>query len=257
MLLDTATAIDTPERVRFRHRLAGPGRRSGAWCLDAVVQAVLLSLFGSIAALFGVIGLDGVGMGGMLLAVFFVQWFYGAFFETLWSGRTPGKLAFKLRVVTESGAPARLSQLVLRNLLRGADFLPIGYGIGVLVMLVDPQLRRIGDQVAGTVVVDESQGDVLGSAPIRPPVSEEERRALPARVDLTREELAVIEELLRRRARMSDGRANELAELLTPALAEAVGLEVEGASPERLLVLAYARATGRDRVLDEPEAEAS
>jgi uncharacterized RDD family membrane protein YckC len=254
VLLDTTTAIDTPERVRFRHRLAGPGRRSAAWSLDAVVQVILLSLFGSVAALFGVVGLDGVGTGGMLLAVFFVQWFYGAFFEVLWSGRTPGKLAFKLRVVTESGAPARLPQLVLRNLLRGADFLPVGYGIGVFVMLLDGRLRRIGDQVAGTVVVDESQGDVLGSAPIRPPVSEEERRALPARVELTREELAVIEELLRRRAKMSDGRANELAALLAPALTDAIGFEApDGAGPERALVLAYARATGRDRVLEEPE----
>jgi len=249
VLLDTTTFIATPERVRFRHRIAGPGRRAAAWALDAVVQLVILVVCGTIVAILGGLGLDGVGSGGLLLVLFMLQWFYGAFFETVLAGRTPGKLALKLRVVTESGAPASLRAYVLRNLLKGADFLPVGYGIGVGVMLLDPSLRRIGDMVAGTIVVDENAGNMLNGVAIQPPVSEAERRALPARVDLRREEVRLIEEFLRRRARMSDERANELASMLAPALTQSFG--VEASTPERVVVLAYARATGRDRILEE------
>ncbi|MCB9675142.1 MAG: RDD family protein [Alphaproteobacteria bacterium] len=251
MLLDTTTSIATPERVRFRHRVAGPGRRFAAWALDAFVQSMVLVALASIVGALGAVGLEGFGTGALLVTIFLLQWFYGSFFESVLAGQTPGKLALSLRVVTDSGAPARVPQLVLRNLLKGADFLPVLYGVGVLVMLFDERLRRIGDLVAGTVVVDETLGTMLGSAPIEPPVTDEERRGLPARVDLTRDELGVIEEFLRRRARMSDERANELAELLAPALTTASGVEAE--TPERVLVLAYARATGRDRVLEGPQ----
>ncbi|MEZ4318125.1 MAG: RDD family protein [Myxococcota bacterium] len=249
MLLDTTTSISTPERVRFRHRIAGPGRRSVAWALDAFAQVSVLFVVLMVASLFQIVGLDGFGVGALLLALFTMQWLYGAFFETVLAGRTPGKMALKLRVVTESGAPARFPQYLLRNLLKGADFLPVGYGIGLLVMLGDRQQRRIGDMVAGTVVVDETTGQMLGSAPIQPPVSEDERRSLPAKVELTRDELGVIEEFLRRRPRMSRERANELAELLAPALTRTTGVEADTA--ERVIVLAYARATGRDRTLEE------
>ena len=198
---------------------------------------------------FEIVGLGGVSTGTLLVVLFLLQWFYGAFFETLLAGRTPGKALLKLRVVTDSGAPARVFQYVLRNLLKGADFLPFGYGIGVAVMAADSRLRRLGDLVAGTVVVDETASALLSDVPIHPPVTEAERRALPPRVDLTRAEVAAVETLLRRRSRLSDGRVEELSQLLAPALTEATG--VEAASHERVLVLAYARATGRDRALED------
>lgn len=244
MLLDTTSTIETPERVRFRHRVAGPGRRAAAWGIDVLIQAFALSLAGAVAAGFGVLGLGGAGMGAWLLGLFFVQWFYGAIFETVLAGRTPGKWAMRLRVVTGSGAPARLPQFVLRNLLRGADFLPAGYGVGVAVMTVDPSLRRLGDLVAGTVVVDERPTTVLDRAPISPPVSDAERQALPARVELTRDELAAIEAWLRRRSQLTPERAEELAALFAPAVA---GLGVDAPTAGRAITLAYARATGLDR----------
>jgi uncharacterized RDD family membrane protein YckC len=247
VLLDTTSQIDTPERVRFRHRIAGPGRRSAAWGLDALVQASGLALALAFASVFGLFGLGGVADGTFLVVLFFVQWFYGAVFETAMAGRTPGKWAMKLRVVTDSGAPATLPRFVIRNLLKGADFLPVLYGVGVLVMTLDPRLRRLGDLVAGTMVVDERPGAVLGSVPIEPPIRDDERQALPARVELGRDELAAIEELIRRRKRLGPERVEELAEDLGRVLAESPG--VIAPTWERTLTLAYARATGRDRAL--------
>ncbi|MFT4624166.1 MAG: putative RDD family membrane protein YckC [Myxococcota bacterium] len=246
MLLDTTATIETPERVRFQHRLAGPGPRAAAWLIDASVQLIVLSAVGAVLALvFSLTGLEGVGAGLWLVVLFVVEWFYGVFFETLLAGRTPGKLVLSLRTVRLDGSPGQFPDFLLRNLLRAADFLPVGFGLGVLCMVLDPRMRRLGDMVAGTVVIIEERTRVLGEVRIDPPVSEEERQALPARVDLTRAELDVIEALLRRRRSLSDARAEELAWLLGPQLSEATGIEAP--SWERVLTLAYARATGKDR----------
>jgi hypothetical protein len=86
---------------------------------------------------------------------------------------------------------------------------------------------------------------VLGDVIIEPPVTDDERQALPARVDLTRQELGIIEEFLRRRSTFSAERAEELAWLFGPALSERTG--ITASTWERVLTLAYARATGKER----------
>ena len=116
-------------------------------------------------------------------------------------------------------------------------------------MAIDPKLRRIGDLVAGTVVVAEDRSSVLGGVRIQPPVSEQERQALPPGVVLSNEELQVIEAFLRRRPQLSDDRAEELARLFGPVLAQRSGIDAP--THERVLTLAYARVTGRDRPADE------
>lgn len=244
--LDTTATVDTPERVRFRYRLAGPGQRAAAWVVDAVLQVVIASMVGLVLALVAVVpGLDGVGNGLLLLALFALQWLYGVFFEYTLSGRTPGKLLLELRVVRTDGSPARFPDLLLRNLLRTADFLPAFFGVGVLVMLADRRMRRLGDLVGGTVVVAEDKASVLGTVRIDPPVSEEERQAMPARIELRPDELEVLESFLRRRPQLSRELAEELAKWFAPELARRTGLVA--ASNERILSLAYARATGKDR----------
>ena len=99
--------------------------------------------------------------------------------------------------------------------------------------------------MAGTVVVTEDQAHVLGSVKIEPPISEEERQLLPQSVRLSNDELQVIEAFLRRRKRFTSERAEELASFFGPTLAERTGIEAN--TSERVLTLAYARATGRDR----------
>lgn len=248
MRLDTTAAIITPERVRFRYRVAGPGRRAAAWAVDAVIQALVLMFGGAIVAALSMIGFEGIGLGGFMVMLFTVQWFYGAFFETMLAGRTPGKLIVGLRVVTLEGAPAEVRQFVLRNLMNGADFLPLLFGVGVLVMTWDGSNRRIGDRVAGTVVVDEQAMAMGEGVVIDPPIQDEERRMLPAAMPLSIEEVRAIEDFLRRRDRFGDARARELASVLADPIRSAHQLAID--DPVRVLVLAWARATGRDRALD-------
>jgi uncharacterized RDD family membrane protein YckC len=232
--------------VRFRFRLAGPGQRAVAWGIDALIRMVLLLVF---AVLLSPILLfrdvQGMGIGALLVIVFLLEWGYGVAFETLLSGRTPGKLVLSLRVVREDGAPGRFPDFLLRNLLRVADYLPGLFAVGLGCMLLDRKLRRVGDLVAGTIVVVEARGRVLGEVVVDPPVSDEERQALPPRVDLSVEEVGLLEEFLRRRPYLGAERTEELAWLLGPALRERTGIEAP--TWERVLTLAYARATGRDR----------
>src|SRR6185436_12368723 len=130
-LLDTTATVDTPERVRFRYRLAGPGRRAVAWLIDSLVAGMVLGGLASVlGAMAGLPALQNVGFGLYLLVAFAMQWLYGAAFETVLAGRTPGKLALSLRVVKEDGGPAAFPEFLLRNLLRTADFLPLGFGLG-------------------------------------------------------------------------------------------------------------------------------
>ncbi|MEQ1503080.1 MAG: RDD family protein [Myxococcota bacterium] len=244
--IDTTATVETPERVSFRYRLAGPGQRVAALAIDLAVQLAAMIALGLFAALFTTVPTLGeIGTGVALVGVFAVQWLYGAVFETLTHGRTPGKAALELRVVKVDGAPAQFRDFLLRNLVRAADFLPFGYAVAAAVMAFDPRLRRLGDLVAGTVVIAEDKSSMLDGVRIDPPVSEEERQALPARIDLRPEEIEVIESFLRRRRSLSDERAEELANHFAPALVERTGIEAPTA--ERVLTLAYARVTGKDR----------
>lgn len=243
--MDTTAVVETPERVRFRTRLAGAGLRSAAWMLDVLVIFFLLCLVvvAVILVSFDPV-LGGLGQGALLVAWFLSEWGYFTIAETLMRGQTPGKWAMGIRVVRLDGSPGRFGDYVLRNLLRGVDG-AFAYLPGIVCMASDSRFRRLGDIVAGTIVVREKQARVLSSVQIVPPVSEEERQALPVSVVLKSEEIVLIEQFLRRRPLLSAGRAEEIACLLGPSLSERTG--VEAPTWERVLTLAYARASGRER----------
>lgn len=246
-LVDTVAEIDTPERVRFRYRLAGPGSRGVAYVLDLLIQGTVMAVAVALNAAFALFGevAAGAGVGLFLLVLFLLAWIYGAFFEWLWAGQTPGKWATGLRVVRSDGAPIGWSDALLRNLARGVDALPFLYVVGGIATVMDPRMRRLGDLLAGTMVVVE-QGTSLGDAvEVDPPVTEAERQALPVRVTLTPDERRAIEGLLSRRPQLGEARVEELAAMLAPTLAARTGVEAPTAL--RTLVLAWARATGRDR----------
>lgn len=243
--IDTTTEIETPEHVRFRHRVAGPARRVLAYVLDALVRGTAVFVVVVVAAVGGLLSggeLAAASQGLVLLMLFVVDWLYFVFFETVMSGRSPGKAALRLRVVTITGEPLRISDSMLRNLLRAADFLPTLYALGLVVMGRDPQFRRLGDMVAGTMVVVEEAHRVEGPVYIHPPPSPQELHWLPERIPLDAEDLDAIELLLRRAATLSHARSMELAELVAPIYAARLGVRPH--DPYRFLALLYHRARG-------------
>ena len=147
-MLDTLRAVHTPEGVDLHLPVAGPLLRAVAWGIDAMIR---LAVVISAAAAFGM--MESTGVGWYLVALFVVLWLYPVVFEAMWNGQTPGKRAMRLRVVRDDGAPVGWLGAFVRNLLRTVDMLPFGYAIGVASGLLDPWGRRLGDLVAGTVVV--------------------------------------------------------------------------------------------------------
>ena len=155
--------IETPEQVPLSFLLAGIGSRFLALALDTLIQAVaglLLLVIG-----FVIVGAGGTphGMGKaetwviafLLLAYFLLQFGYFAFFEAVWNGQTPGKRYMHLRVIKDSGRPITTFDALGRNLLRIVDSLPGIYAVAIVSTLLSGKNKRLGDYVAGTVVVHE------------------------------------------------------------------------------------------------------
>ena len=241
--LDNTTDVETPECIRFRHQVAGPVRRALAYLVDLVLRLIVVSAVGVLAV--GASGLSsgaGKASAGLTLLVMFVlEWGWNVLFETFWRGRTPGKRILGLRVVREGGYPVGFIDSMLRNVMRAADFLPVGYVLGVLAMAGDRRSRRLGDRVAGTMVVIESPAVSPPPLVLTPPATTDELGALPHRPPLSADEADAIQ-LFLRRPHLSNERRTELAEMVAPALA--ARMHVTPTDPVRFLALVYQRALG-------------
>jgi uncharacterized RDD family membrane protein YckC len=245
--LDVTADVETPEHVRFRHRVAGPARRALAYTIDLTIRGgiaivfIALLLAGSTRA----DEIENASSGVVLLVAFALEWGYYVLFDTLWGGRTPGRRALSLRVIKEGGQAITFLDSVLRNLLRAADFLPAGYALGVAVMARDRRFRRLGDLVAGTMVIVEERARVAAPLRIWPPPTPEELARVPARPPLDADDLEAIELFLRRSGSLSTLREEELAGMVAPLYARRMGIDV-GDAP-RLLALLYHRTASRPR----------
>lgn len=149
----TATLIiRTPEGVEFPLLLASPVTRCLAWSVDGVCMlAVLLALSYVVRAL-GFAG-EGIATAVALLVYFAVSVGYGIALEWLWRGQTLGKRLLRLRVMDAHGLRLQFSQIVIRNLLRVVDSLPLAYLAGGAACLVSRRAQRLGDVAANTIVV--------------------------------------------------------------------------------------------------------
>lgn len=158
--------IDTPEQVHLEFVLADIGSRFMAVFADFVIQIVVALVF---------VIVDETADGGKLLSKmsgahvwvkavliflnFCLWWGYYAAFEGLWNGQTPGKRWAGIRVIKETGRPINAFEAIGRNLVRFIDFLPIipPYAVGIVTMLLNSKNRRLGDFVAGTLVVHDNK----------------------------------------------------------------------------------------------------
>ena len=144
--------ISTPEGISFSFILAGPATRGVAWIVDSMVIAVLSKLAGALLGLIGVISQD-LASGVVLLAYFAISMGYGVIMEWRFRGQTLGKRLLKLRVMDDRGLHLEFNQVVIRNLLRFIDMLPLYYLVGGLACLFNRKAKRLGDLAANTVVV--------------------------------------------------------------------------------------------------------
>ncbi len=153
-LLDGNHTVLTPEYVEFRFTLAGLYSRFLAWLVDALIVGV--ATVGVLFALnFAMAAFPGFASALSLVVYFLLDWGYGIGLETAWSGQTVGKRVMSLRVIQESGVRIGFYHAALRNLARPVDRLPLLYMVGGMAALVSRSHQRLGDMLAGTIVVRE------------------------------------------------------------------------------------------------------
>lgn len=211
--LDTIYTVNTPEGINLILSPAGPMPRMLAWLIDVLIRFVIYTVTFISLAILG----DG-GMGIALIITFLVEWFYPVYFELLHKGQTPGKKSLNLYVVQDNGCPVTPSASMIRNLLRFVDFLPLFYGFGLASMLLNRRFQRLGDLVAGTVVLykdDPLKADLINSK------ESDTTTAIAPPTSLPIEEQQTILQFRQRQLSLSKERAEELAGLSGLLVADA------------------------------------
>jgi uncharacterized RDD family membrane protein YckC len=232
--------IETPEAVSFGYEVAGIGSRFMAALVDSllivIIEAmVLLVVVGVLTATPGDLLSGQLGVwivAGLGLLAFALLWGYYLFFEMLWNGQSPGKRWVGLRVIKDTGAPVSLVDSAIRNLVRLVDFLPAYYGVGVLVMFLNDQARRLGDFAAGTLVIRERKDVTLESLTASPRPSEPGTpvESLPGLENLTSDDYDLIVRFLQRRHGLAN--RDQLALRLAATIDARMGLSPRNPSPQ-------------------------
>ncbi len=185
-----------------------------------VLLAALLHLFRWMPAM-GMQWTIGLGV----LVIFLLNSGYFAFFEAIWNGQTPGKRHFQIRVIKDDGRPISAFDSVARNFLRIADELPALYMVGVISILVSKQNKRLGDFVAGTVVIHEQT--IQEARPFLQTKSEESGPVYDTS-RITLDELNVIEAFLNRRDSFDPALRTSMAARLSKRVSEKLGVQIGG-----------------------------
>lgn len=208
--------IETPERVPLHFALASIGNRFLACAIDHGLQVFLMT----IVAIFFILIADFVDFGNtvreapkwviavLILALFVIWTSYFVVFEWLWNGQTPGKRWLKLRVIREDGRPITFWEAAVRNLLRIFDIMPFPfYSIGLICVFISNRDQRVGDMVAGSVVVREREAeaptfDQVFDAPVSDSALRRSFKPVQFNANLqgvSAREIEVVEAFLRRR----------------------------------------------------------
>jgi len=204
--------IDTPEQISLELPLAGIGSRFLALTIDSLIQigvTIVLIIAGVVISM-SYTELAGaadkffsqtVGAIVTIVVPFCLYWGYFAFFEILWQGRTPGKRVAGIRVIHQTGRPMTAIECIGRNLMRALDIQPGIYAVGLICMMCNKQNRRVGDYVAGTIVVHDKALDSVSPTWGDKRVGDKRfEGAVPSELrKLTPGELVLIETYLNRR----------------------------------------------------------
>jgi uncharacterized RDD family membrane protein YckC len=233
--------IDTPEQVGLEFPLAGLGSRFLAFAIDTLLQSIVGILLFFLLVMGMPLSFAGAGawvFAGWILIGFLMYWAYFAAFEAFWNGQTPGKREMGIRVIKDTGASISPQDAMARNLMRAVDSFPGFYGVAILVMFLNEQNKRLGDYVAGTVVVHEravEEGQLYWNT------RESEGEAMYSIPSMTPQELEMLENFLARRIEIAPEMRHRLAREIANRLAARIQLRPEERPQDEDLIEAVVR----------------
>lgn len=226
--LDTTVRLVTPERIAFEYPLAGPFHRALAYLIDLVVMLVLAYIFFFLTMILSFGSSSALGL--FFAFLFALMYGYGAFWEGIFNGQTPGKRALSLRVVSDQGVPITGAQAVLRNVLWTFDGLAFGYIPAVACMILTGKFQRLGDLAAGTMVMIERRPARGAIIPVNERAVRELADLLPPRIDAGPELSRALGDYVRSRARFGKPRREEMAERLARPVRKRYGLPADSSA---------------------------
>lgn len=209
--------IETPENVILTYELAGPALRYVAYMIDLAIRVLMVMAMLLGCQMLGIV-LPGTSMGIMFVLMFINTWGYYSISEGFFKGQSIGKHFCGLRVIREEGYPITFWPALLRNLIRSADAIMF-YGIGITSMLLTKRFQRLGDLVAGTVVIQERSLKLPRKPVILDKIKPLDKNEIGS--FLPRDEvLSLIDEFIGRRHVLTYERGHALAAILANSLAE-------------------------------------
>jgi uncharacterized RDD family membrane protein YckC len=225
--------VRTPESVELEFTLAGIGNRTIALVVDYLIWGVLLfavlliwlilsfqtqTYFSNIRNI--QLWLTAIS----ILLSFAVYTGYFVFFETLWQGQTPGKRYAKIRVIRDDGQPMGVTQAILRALIRPIDDIAF---IGMLLIILTKREKRLGDFIAGTLVVQEQRAIAAANFKLSPEADSLANELLSTQNFslLLPDDFAVIREYLQRRSMLDDQARSALSLKLARQARDLLGMQ--------------------------------
>lgn len=237
--------IVTSDNVKVTFEVAELGTRCTAFLIDFLIQHI--SVGGIMFLLWGIERLTEIPVLSsdwsvvvLILGYFIMLWGYFIVFERLWNGRTPGKKRMGIRVMADNGHAVSTSDVVIRNIVRIIDqFIPIG----IIVAFISPQRKRLGDYLAGTIVIKEKEFELKG--PVKDmstynsfPVDIE--GTVRSRIQrLTAQDLKITREYLTRREALEPNAAKRLATKLADGLLKKLSLDYTYDEPDKIIEAIY------------------
>lgn len=201
--LDTVVSAETPEGILIKLRPAGLTSRCFAFAIDMLIRIMVLSVMAAVTG-----PMEGLGLALLLISMFVFEWLYPVAFELSNWAATPGKRVLGLTTVMDNGLPITPAASFTRNLLRVADFLPLGYGFAIVCMLMRRDFKRLGDLAAATLVVHKPrQVPNLALTDVEP---------LAPAVPLTLRDQSALISLAVRAREVTEERLDELAAIAAP-----------------------------------------
>jgi uncharacterized RDD family membrane protein YckC len=253
MSLFKTITIQTPESVELEFTLAGIGNRALALMIDYLLVFLILALVSvffsflseqvvNLSVFLG--GTEGIELWLWAFAILISAAVFGGYFvgfETVWQGQTPGKRFAKIRVIKDNGKPEGVFQATLRSLLRPVDDILF---VGFFCILFNPQEKRIGDLLAGTLVVQAERAVGEASIRVSPGASSLSQDLLTqAHIgNLLPDDFATLREYLQRRHALTKQARQDLSVQLARQLREMIELEhlpQEQMPAERFLEAVY------------------
>ena len=199
-----AIKITTSQNIDIEYEVASLGDRILGRIVDFGVALACYYVFYFIFIIFFFGDFEKLGKGDgsvpvfliVLLIVFsLINVFYDLICEIFFNGRSIGKYALKMRVVSLDGARPSISQFLLRWVFRLVDFV-ITFGIGALISVaVSSRKQRIGDMVAGTVVIKTTPKAQLDQLFFKP-LDENYEPRFPQVTELTDNDMGLVYEVI-------------------------------------------------------------